>query len=102
MPKTECHCPNCNGPAMKEEDEITCAACDATFIVKQKEIKVKQIGTIEDLSQRVKRLEGLLPGDPPKKEKPGGENKYLDGRGPDGSDGSDGEDGGEFIVGHGR
>jgi len=89
MPKTECHCPNCNGPAMKEEDEITCAACDATFIVKQKEIKVKQIGTIEDLSKRVQRLEGLLPGQPPDKEKPAPPKESS-------------EDGGEFIVGHGR
>jgi len=101
MPKTECHCPNCNGPATREDDEITCAACDATFIIKQKEVKVKQIGTIEDLSKRVQRLEGLLPGEPAKKEKPAGENKYLDGRGPEGSD-KDGEEGGEFIVGHGR
>ena len=99
MGKTECHCPNCNGPAMREGDEITCAACDATFIVKQKEIKVKQIGPMEDLQQRVGRLEAWLSGkQPPKKADPV---PPSDGRGPDGSD-KDGEEGGEFIVGHGR
>lgn len=91
MAKTECHCPSCNGPAIREGDEITCAACDTTFIVRQKEIKVKQIGTIEDLSQRVQRLEGLVPGPEPAKDEPAAKPKT-----------DDVEDGEGFIVGHGR
>ncbi|MCJ7805475.1 hypothetical protein MUP46_02430 [Patescibacteria group bacterium] len=92
MPKTECHCPNCNGPAMREGDEITCEKCDVIFIVKQKEVKVKQIGTIEDLSERVQRLEDLVPGQrPPKKDEPGPKPKE-----------DEAEDGEGFIVGHGR
>lgn len=91
MPKTECHCPNCNGPAMREGDEITCEKCDVTFIVKQKEIKVKQIGSIEDLSQRVERLESralgatIVPGQQPAPGPGAGEDVDED-----------------FIVGHGR
>ena len=90
MGKTECHCPSCNGPAMREGDEITCAACDATFVLRQKEVKVKQIGTIEDLSQRVQRLEGLVPGPSPVKDEPAPKLK------------ADEPEDEEFIVGHGR
>lgn len=63
-------CPNCNGPAVREGDEITCEKCDAVFIVKQKEVKVKQIGKLDDLEQRVGRLEGLHGGEPPYKPAP--------------------------------
>lgn len=92
MAKTECHCPNCNGPAMREGDEITCEKCDATFIVKQKETRLKQIGTIEDLSQRVQRLEDLVPGQPPP-------DKNQPAPAPDPESDENGEG---FIVGHGR
>lgn len=62
----EVHCPNCLKPAYMIGNEITCENCDAIFEVKQKQpAKVKQVGPIEDLRNRVERLESLIPGDEP-------------------------------------
>ncbi|MFZ2146961.1 MAG: hypothetical protein WAV28_07055 [Sedimentisphaerales bacterium] len=59
-------CPNCHSPATRSGNEITCESCDAVFTITKKEgAKVKQLGPIEDLQKRVKRLESLIPGDEP-------------------------------------
>lgn len=58
-------CPNCLGPAVMEGSEITCEMCDATFTVKRTGgAKVKKLGRLEELEDRVGKLEGLLPGEP--------------------------------------
>lgn len=54
------NCPNCQGPAIKAGNEITCEKCDATFVVVKKEgAKVQQIGPIADHETRIKALEDL-------------------------------------------
>jgi len=90
MAETKVHCPNCNGPAIREGDEITCEKCDAVFVIKQKEPKVVQIGRLNELEQRVGSIETLLRGVEPKKEDP----KPPKEEAPKTDDG--------FIVGHGR
>ena len=55
---TETKCPNCLGPAVMEGSEITCENCDAVFTIKKTgAARVKQIGRIESLEDRVGRLE---------------------------------------------
>ena len=59
------YCPNCLGPAIREGNEITCEKCDAIFIITKKEgARIKQLGSIEDHEQRLKKLESLIPGEP--------------------------------------
>ena len=59
-------CPNCQKPAMRSGNEITCENCDAIFtITKKQEAKLKQVGAIEDLQGRVEKLESLIPDNEP-------------------------------------
>ena len=50
-------CPNCQQPATRSGNEITCEKCDATFEIKRKEATVKKLGPYNELEQRVARLE---------------------------------------------
>jgi len=52
-------CPNCRQPAIQVGKEIICEQCDVTFdiTVKKKGAQVKQIGPIEELDQRVTKIE---------------------------------------------
>lgn len=55
-------CPNCQQPATRIGNEITCEHCDAIFVVTQKNgAKVKTLGPIAALAERVDKLESLLP-----------------------------------------
>lgn len=55
-------CPNCQQPAIRSGNEITCEACDAVFMVTKKQgAKVKELGPIEDHERRIQALEGLHP-----------------------------------------
>jgi len=55
-------CPNCQQPAIRAGNEITCEKCDAVFTVTIKqEAKVKKLGPIEDHEQRIKKLEMYIP-----------------------------------------
>lgn len=59
-------CPSCQQPAIRSGNEVTCEKCDATFIVTRKQgAKLKQVGAIEDLQQRVESIEARLPGEEP-------------------------------------
>jgi len=58
-------CPNCSGIAFKEGNKVTCESCDSTFtITKTGGAKVKEIGRLDSIEQRLDRLDGLLPGEP--------------------------------------
>jgi len=54
-------CPNCQKPALRSGDEITCENCDATFtITKKQEGRVKDFGKIQDHDKRIERIEGII------------------------------------------
>lgn len=58
-------CVNCQQPAIRTGNEITCANCDAVFIITEKRgAKVKELGPIEDLNRRVSALEGAGSSEP--------------------------------------
>lgn len=62
-------CPNCQQPAIRTGNEIACEHCDAIFVVTQKQgAKLKTLGPIDDLRQRVERLESMVPGEQPEPE----------------------------------
>lgn len=64
-------CPNCQKPAMRSGNEITCENCDATFVItKKQEAKVKEFGQIEDHEQRIQKLEGSASGNEPQTNEP--------------------------------
>jgi uncharacterized Zn finger protein (UPF0148 family) len=51
------NCPNCQGPAIRTGNEITCETCDATFVITKKQgAKVKTLG----IDQRLKNLEDAV------------------------------------------
>lgn len=51
-------CPNCLNPAMRLGNEVTCEKCDAVFVITKKQgAKVKELGPIDEIKQRVTRLE---------------------------------------------
>jgi len=51
-------CPNCQQPAIREGNEVICLKCDATFkITKTGGAKVKKIGEIEEIKNRLAALE---------------------------------------------
>ena len=65
------YCPNCQKPAQKDGNEITCLHCDAIYSVKKTgSATVKKLGPIEDHEQRLARLEALLPGQEPAEPEP--------------------------------
>ncbi len=54
-------CPNCRQPAFQVGREIICTQCDVIFaITAKKGAQVKQIGPIEELDQRVTKIEGTV------------------------------------------
>ena len=59
MSKETVFCPNCQKPAIKEGDMITCENCDAVFKITKAEAKVKSAGTLEELNKRITVLERL-------------------------------------------
>lgn len=55
-------CPNCQKPALRTGDEITCENCDAVFtITKKQEAKVKEFGLIQNHEERITQLEKFIP-----------------------------------------
>ena len=68
-------CPNCNKPAIRRGMVIDCENCNATFRFTPEGPKVKSIGKIDELEERVTALEEVIkpqplpPAEPPK-EKP--------------------------------
>lgn len=68
-------CPNCQQPAIRIGNEVTCGICDAIFVITKKNgAKVKKLGPIEDHEQRLKTLESkILPEEPEPAEQQGGE-----------------------------
>lgn len=73
MNDTEVSCPNCLGPAIREGNKITCESCDAVFtFTKTGVAKLKDIGRLNALEERMDRqenlLQGLLPESEPKPE----------------------------------
>lgn len=62
-------CPNCQQEAIKDGDEIVCEHCDATFkVTRTGGARVRQIGRLNSLEERVARLEMSLPTDEPESE----------------------------------
>lgn len=62
-------CPNCAGIASKEGNKIICEACDATFtITKTGGARVKEIGRLDSIEERLERVEGLFTQEPDPKE----------------------------------
>jgi len=60
------NCPNCLGPAIKEGNKIICEICDATFtFTKTGGTKVKDLGRLNSIEERLDRVESLLPGQEP-------------------------------------
>ena len=56
--KKAAFCPNCQSPAVRSGDEITCERCDATYkITKTGAAKVRQTGRLESIEQRLGILE---------------------------------------------
>jgi len=72
-----CVCPSCQQPALQTGNEIACEHCDAVFVVTKKQgAKLKQLGPIDDLRQRVERLESLaqeVPEEKPEEDESEGE-----------------------------
>jgi hypothetical protein len=63
MPSEKVNCPSCGGPAIKEGNIITCENCDAEFtFTKTGEAKIKDIGRLKTLEERVDHHEDLLQG----------------------------------------
>jgi len=59
-------CPNCLGPAVKEGNTIICEVCDATFtFTKTGGAKLKELGRLDTIDERLDRLESILPGREP-------------------------------------
>jgi len=69
------HCPNCQGPATRTGNEITCDACDAIFaITKKNGAKVKKLGPFQDHEERLKKIESrIFPEEPEPQVQQGGE-----------------------------
>ncbi len=56
-------CPNCRQPAVREDNQITCETCDATYtITKTEGAKVRSQGRLQSLEDRVAKIEAELPG----------------------------------------
>ena len=68
------YCPNCQGPATRTGNEITCETCDATFTITKKDgAKVKKLGPIQDHEDRLKKIEAKIFVDEPEpQEQPAG------------------------------
>lgn len=70
-------CPNCLGEAIKEGNKIICEICDATFtFTKTGGARIKEIGRLNALEERMERTENLLQGllpEPAPEPKPGDE-----------------------------
>lgn len=62
--KNAAYCPNCQGPAIKEGNEIFCETCDATFTVSRTAgARVKKMGELDEIKGRLERIEAQLPSD---------------------------------------
>lgn len=61
---TKTVCPNCLGEAIREGNKIICETCDATFtFTKTGGARLKEIGRLDSIEQRLNRVESLLPGE---------------------------------------
>lgn len=59
--KSAAKCPNCGLQAIQTGNEIFCERCDTTFVITEKKgAKVRKIGPIDKLDQRVTRIEGTI------------------------------------------
>ena len=89
-------CPNCQQPAIRTGNEITCEKCDATFLITVKgEKQVKEISPISDLQDRVGKIEShVFAGDEPEPTAAPGDESEPDEPEPD-----DGPESDEEILG---
>ncbi len=55
--KEPAYCPNCNAEAKKTGKKIECPTCDAIFTFTKQGPRVKEIGPIKALADRVTALE---------------------------------------------
>lgn len=54
-------CPNCSQPAHKEGNKVTCENCDAVFEIKKTgSAKVKQLGPIQEIQDRLAKIESAV------------------------------------------
>lgn len=66
MESKKISCPNCSGIAVKDGDVIICESCDATFKVTiVGGARLKEIGRLDAIEERLDRLDSLWPGDEP-------------------------------------
>jgi len=62
-------CPSCQQPAIREGNDIICENCDATFkITKTGGAKVKKLGEIEEIKNRLDLIEARFPGQEPEED----------------------------------
>ena len=84
------YCPNCQGPATRTGNEITCETCDAIFTITKKDgAKIKKLGSIEDHEERLKKIESQIFVEKPEPQKqqdddddepePGNDQEVVDG-----------------------
>jgi len=66
---TKTVCPNCQGEAIKEGNKVICEKCDATFtITRTGGARLKEIGRMDDIEQRLDRLDELFPVEEPQQD----------------------------------
>ncbi len=93
-------CPNCGSDQI--DDKNYCPVCDVVYTITAKEIRPKKIGRMDELEDRVSKLEGdsgdVNPEnsqDPPADDQPADPHNDDDDQDPD----QDQEDGGVFGLG---
>jgi len=81
-------CPNCQQPAVRSGNEITCEKCDATFTITKKDgAKVKETGRIEKIEFDIAELRAQIFPDTADEPEPESEPKPADEQEPDESEG---------------
>jgi uncharacterized Zn finger protein (UPF0148 family) len=53
-------CKSCQVPCIADGDEITCPKCGTTFVRQGETVKVKTIGRIDSIEQRLTNLEKTI------------------------------------------
>lgn len=63
------YCPNCQKPATRDGNEITCDRCDAIFTITKKDgAKVKKLGPLQDHEERISKIEASVFAEEPEPE----------------------------------
>jgi Zn finger protein HypA/HybF involved in hydrogenase expression len=52
-------CKSCQVPCIADGNEITCTKCGTTFVKQGDTVKVKTIGRIDSIEQRISNLEKI-------------------------------------------